>query len=715
MDAKDIPAPEARGAPQAVPSGAQAPAGQGAPAQKSGRAGISGVLSGGALLYSVRTFAAALAALWLAFALDLPQPGWAMMTVYVVSQAYAGMVLSKSLARIAGTLAGAVAGVVLVALFNACQPLFVAALSLWIGGCLYFSVLLRDAPAAYGTMLAGFTAALIAAPSVVEPLRTFDYAVARLLEISIAIVCATLASRLVFPRTMGGILRSAVRRCVDDTRAWMLDTLRERGDERRRLADLRAVIAGNVSLESLRVHAERDTVEIRAAGAIVRRVQARLVAVSALLVSVHDRVALLARERPGALARLRPLLTRVADRIEGGDPAVDPALDTDLDAVAPDFSAMREVPACVLEYNLILRLRDLLAGWRSTLLLVDAFEKGGEAPPVSGEECEDGDGPPARYRDHVLALVSALVSATAVATVCAFWILTGWDFGAAAVSITGVVVCIMSTSDDPVRSARVFTNMTLLSALITAVYLFAVIPAVDGFPMLAAAFAVLLIPGGMFIATPRHAPYAIPLCLHVIVLMELAARMEPRPQFFFNNALGLMVGLVAGSVMLALLRPVGSEWTVRRLMAGLMRDVAAIALEPESRARLSARMLDRVGALRTQPDLARSGAEETLQGALGLLRIGLNCGHLGGWRRNMPPALEEPVRLALKAVSAHLRHLSRHPGNPAGLTPLPRLDAALSAVLKAGADSFPDAVHVLAVLFGIRTTFAEHRRFFRLP
>jgi uncharacterized membrane protein YccC len=61
------------------------------------------------VVFSLKSFLAAMLALYVAFRLDFSQPMWAVTTVYVVSQPLAGMVLSKSLYRVVGTVIGAVA------------------------------------------------------------------------------------------------------------------------------------------------------------------------------------------------------------------------------------------------------------------------------------------------------------------------------------------------------------------------------------------------------------------------------------------------------------------------------------------------------------------------------------------------------------------------------------------------------------------------------
>ncbi|NNC00965.1 hypothetical protein HI113_44720, partial [Corallococcus exiguus] len=58
------------------------------------------------VIFSIKTFGAAMLALYIAFWLNLTQPSWAMLTAFVVSQPIAGMVVAKSLFRVVGTVVG---------------------------------------------------------------------------------------------------------------------------------------------------------------------------------------------------------------------------------------------------------------------------------------------------------------------------------------------------------------------------------------------------------------------------------------------------------------------------------------------------------------------------------------------------------------------------------------------------------------------------------
>lgn len=66
-------------------------------------------------------------------------------------------------------------------------------------------------------------------------------------------------------------------------------------------------------------------------------------------------------------------------------------------------------------------------------------------------------------------------------------------------------------------------------------------------------------------------------------------------------------------------------------------------------------------------------------------------------------------------MAAHFRNLARHPDNPLALTPLPRLDEAITGVLAQPPEAHARSLIPLAALCGLRTTLTEHPLFFRLP
>src|ERR1700756_467386 len=105
------------------------------------------------LTFAVKTFAAALLALYIAFWAGLDDPRWAFLTVFVVSEPDSGLVLAKGFYRILGTIAGALVAITLVFGLAQYGELFVAALAVWICFCNLAARAARNF-ASYGFQLA---------------------------------------------------------------------------------------------------------------------------------------------------------------------------------------------------------------------------------------------------------------------------------------------------------------------------------------------------------------------------------------------------------------------------------------------------------------------------------------------------------------------------------------------------------------------------------
>jgi len=97
-----------------------------------------------ALSFAVKTFAASLLALYIAFWAGLDDPRWSFLTVFVVSQPDSGLVLAKSFYRILGTIAGVLVTIALVFGLAQYGELFVAAVAVWMCLCNFAARAVRN-------------------------------------------------------------------------------------------------------------------------------------------------------------------------------------------------------------------------------------------------------------------------------------------------------------------------------------------------------------------------------------------------------------------------------------------------------------------------------------------------------------------------------------------------------------------------------------------
>src|SRR3984957_12398317 len=159
------------------------------------------------LTYCIANVMAVLAALYIAFWLDLERPYWAMFTVFIVSKPISGAVRAKGVYRFIGSLVGASMSIFLIPPLVQSPVLLSLAVSLWVGLCL-LAALQDRTPRSYAFLLAGYSVTIVGLSVVNAPTTIFDVALTRLEEISIGIVCAAIAHSIFFPQNFGDVLRS---------------------------------------------------------------------------------------------------------------------------------------------------------------------------------------------------------------------------------------------------------------------------------------------------------------------------------------------------------------------------------------------------------------------------------------------------------------------------------------------------------------------------
>lgn len=154
--------------------------------------------------YALRNTIAMCLALTFAYYLNLDEPYWAMTSAAVVSFPTVGGVISKSLGRIAGSLLGATAALI-IAGHTLNEPwLFLFSMAAWIGFCTWACAHFTN-NAAYAFQLSGYTAAIIAFPmvNIVEITQLWDIAQARVCEVIVGILCGGMMM-MILPSTSDG-------------------------------------------------------------------------------------------------------------------------------------------------------------------------------------------------------------------------------------------------------------------------------------------------------------------------------------------------------------------------------------------------------------------------------------------------------------------------------------------------------------------------------
>ena len=658
------------------------------------------------ILFSLKSFAAAMLAMYIANRAGLPRPFWAMLTSYVVAAPMAGNVRSKALYRFCGTLIGCTATVLMVPALANAPELLTLALALWVGGCLFLSLQDRTARS-YVFMLAGYTAALIGFPSVETPLALFDNAVARVEEIGLGILCATLVHSLVLPVGMGPTLLAVLDRGLGDARKWFGDVLSLPVAAAKPLATDRQRLAGDITqLRLLSTHVPFDTSHLRWTAGAIGAMQDALAALTPALSAVEDRLQAL-EEAEGALA---PDITAVLAQATLWLQAEDrDAATHDLLASLHELGTDAGVGtpwARALRIGLAVRLEELVRGWRECEALrrdIDAGLTGAPAPRRRGPSFDNR----VLHKDTGLALLSSFAAVLAICLCSAFWIATAWPSGSAAAMMAAVFCSFFATMDDPVPAIRNFMRFTLWSTPVSAVYVLVLLPLVHDFGMLVLVCAPTFVLLGVFCARPATAPSAMAMIFGVagtLSMHDTTANVDLPA--FINSTLAQVLGIFAAALVTRLVRTVGADWSAQRIRRATWNELGAMAGAPRGAGvdeAYAVRMVDRIALLAPRVVQADPAVRnESVEGALRDLRSGLDIVAL---QRARPALPSVGIGAVMQGVARLFRGrgLGRDDAPPAAL--LGELDGALRGALATAHDpEGADTRAAVTALVGLRRT-----------
>jgi len=644
-------------------------------------------------IFAFKTFLAAILALYVALMFDLPRPYWAMATVYITSQMLAGATRAKAAYRVAGTLCGAAMAILIIPNLVNAPFLLCTAIALWVAFCLYCSLLDRT-PRSYLFILSGYTAALIGFPAVDEPGAIFDLAVSRAEEISIGIICASLISILILPRTVREVVADRIEEWCVEADQLVLKICGTEGLGQLHATFLR-LAGGVLSLEAFlkqiayEASIKRHSVE---ALAILRQHMLVLLPIAS---GISDRIRIL-KQHSAFPVEADHLIADLRNWLRGDDTSVvSPML---LRATA---EAAKPAPAkdwnTLLTMSLIAQIEHFIDLQEDIRRLKKHVADGRRLPELKFPYTRSTKA--IRHRDHSLAFRSALAVFVTILVICGFWIFSGWSIdGSGAAMMAAVACCFFATMDDPAPAIFKFANSSIIGALWAAIYLFALLPRATNFEMLAFMLAPALLICGALMHHPEAALYAMGGAVIGLTLLALHSVYGADFAVFLNSALSVTIGMWVAAIVTRLIRSVDESATARRLVTlnrALLVDVARGQKRHDGFG-TAALMLDRLGLIAAR--LKRPGMVEELQpeAFLSEIRAAINIAEIKQARHRQPQAIRQTLDRILDAAIGHFGGSVRMQTR----TLLEEIDAGLNSVsVDAEADLCARLVGLRVALF----------------
>ena len=643
--------------------------------------------------YSVRTAGASLIALYIAFCMNLDDPKWAAITVWVVAQNSRGMSVSKSQYRILGTALGAVAALVLVALFAQTPGLFLLGLAAWIGLCTGLASALRNFRA-YAAVLAGYTAAIIGLDAASAPLHAFDIALARFVYVVVGILVEATLTAILAPGAALREVREQFHGYVDKASQFGARALRRETDQ----GAIHKLFAVALELDTAAEYAAAASAEVRLAighlrAAIVavltqlsaiQALQAQLTRYPDLQIDVVDETAsLLAGDDTDSSTTARSRIASLQSRIRH--------------ALVLEASRQRDSRTCRL--FILDRLTLLLTAWEEV---------------IARKSCLDQVNPPrllvkfAFHRDHVLAWHNGMRAFFAVVAASIFWLFSAWPSGAGFVATVGVVSALFATRANSIAAAMGWFKGAFFAALVGILCNFFLLPAVSDFIPLACIAGFFMVVAGLAMRNPRTSSMGSGFALFFWNFTSPSNVARINDAVFLNDALSTLLAIAWATLAFAVLFPLDRASSIARLHRAVRRDLSDLAHNPQRWRRDAwlSRTADRLGrrfATAASSAKPESCAETDLRKLLAAWTIGdslvalqKGAGSYPGVRRSMTVIRgrlrkQDFARLAAVCDSVAVRLLRQVTG-PAARAKAELLDgAALLQTIAVSAKDYMDA------------------------
>jgi uncharacterized membrane protein YccC len=635
------------------------------------------------LVFSIKTFMAAMLALFIALCFDLPNPYWAVTTVYIVAHPLSGASTSKAVYRLVGTAAGGAMSILLVPNLVNAPELLTLAIALWVAGCLAVSLLDRS-PRSYGFMLAGYTAALTSFPLVDNPGAVFTYTTSRVIEIFVAIICAAVINRVVFPRHAGPVLTARIDAWLNDASVLITAALDRQPKDPALMRTSRRLAAEAVDIRMFTTHVSYDTSTHSDLVGASRELQGLMIMLLPVVSGLVDVDVALARTEYEHKSAIKKLIADTADWMRTKEPM---SAERYSDFLAPLQGLEVEARGsttwqCLLVLDFAARLRELLEIWNECVGLRQDIASGSRsARRMRTAGFAQATTRPI-HKDYGMALFSGFSAALAIVLGTIFWIMTGWSSGAGAPLIAGILICFFAAMDNPTPMIRKFMIFSMVAIVLSFVFVFAVMPVLSGFSSLVLALSFLFLPLGVLIARPSTFLLGMALSANIPTMLTL----QSRPSFdlgsFLNTNLATILGTIMAIGIAAVVRSVGAEWSARRLLKAAWTDIAGVARKSQRRdpQALLYTMLDRLSLMVPRLASIAEGSAVIQADMLKDMRVGIAVIDLQAYKGLLLADQRAAVDNVLDAVASCYTERRRSPETQPASSFLEAVDAAIDAV-----------------------------------
>jgi uncharacterized membrane protein YccC len=482
---------------------------------------------------------------YIAFILELNSAAGAGTGLLILVGPTQGMVLSKAIYRIVGTLFGAAFAIILTSLFSQDRTMLIAVFSVYMACLVAIGTLLRDFRA-YGCILAGYTVALISIADVDAPTATFTAMLDRVAVILLAVLVLAFVSAIFATAESAQSLQSELRVATKDIVTMALATL-----DRRAPPDPSQCVAMSARLMPLRSEIGFATPELLDGWARAKGARSALLglfeaisAIQAVGLGLYNMSAASSTvDRAISIVRAAIVAQRTEKRLTDIDALMQEAMEAESLSIDEAYVLDR----CKFMIEVFSDIRDGLLSSR-----VGRLPRRSVSLPV--------------HQDYIAAVLNGLRVGLAVGIVGVLAVLSGLPGASLMVLGTIVFVSLGSVLHDPLAMGRAAIVMTAPVIITGTIYDFLIFPNINDYPLFIVSLAPVVTMTCWLIKTGKG-PMGIFYGVQSISLLSPTNVQTLDPTTFVDTAVFLAAGSVCIFVSLLLIVP--TDPALRRLRLAL--------------------------------------------------------------------------------------------------------------------------------------------------
>ena len=433
-------------------------------------------------------------------------------------------------------------------------------------------------------MLAGYTAAMVGLPALAHPDGAFMAAVWRVLEISLGILCSTVISAAILPKTAGAAMHDALYKRFGVFAGFVSEGLRGQSTQEAYEASNVRFIGESVGLEGMRSVTVFEDPHMRRRSGRLSRLNSEFMAITTRFNALHQLLARLrSRGVVDVVSAIEPeleILARLLDTYAGRSltdkdavllaeqlDAFKASLPGHVRALRVKFLESGPSPSDFLDFNtayeLLFRFVDDLHSYALThASLADHTH-----------ERERWDQPFISQTNWWSAAASGIRAAFILVVLGTYWVMTAWPSGATMTLIAAATVGLSAATPNPKRMAFQMACGTFIGALVGFVEMFFVLPHIDGFPLLCLVLTPVIVLGSFLTSRANYAGVGLGLLIFFSTGSVPDNLTIYNPYQFINDYIAMVLGMLVCAAAGAIILPPNSRWLWSRLEQDLREQV----------------------------------------------------------------------------------------------------------------------------------------------